>query len=394
MARQYGTGSVSWLSPTKARLRIRVGGERRTKMMTVSHRDRGGRGEANEALQVMIAEAEAEKRAPRGSHTLGETMDAYVGHLRRIGRSPSTVELYGNVRKQIPADLATLPLSELTAADLDGLYGTLAERGLKASTIRTTHASVRAALNQAVKWVWWPENAARNATPPANRPPNRPRIDPGEVWAMIDRARQPKEIGGEGDIVLAMAIFLATYAGGRRGELCGLRWDGFDAEAGTLTFAQQWVPETGGQRLAALKSETGALDGKRTIALGAETIAVLERFREHQRSTLEIEPEGWLLSHDGGSTPLNAKVLGMSITKLARKMDLKVTTHSFRRTSATQIVGAGVDVDTASRRLGHTKQVMLRDYVLGADDRAVAAAEALETRLVSQGLPIAELLAP
>ena len=64
-----------------------------------------------------------------------------------------------------------------------------------------------------------------------------------------------------------MAIFLATYAGGRRGELCGLRWDGFDTDAGTLTFGQQWVPETGGQRLAPLKSETGALDGKRTILL-------------------------------------------------------------------------------------------------------------------------------
>ena len=237
------------------------------------------------------------------------------------------------------------------------------------------------------------ENPTRNATPPANRPPTRARIEPADVWAMIERAQRPKENGGEGDVILAVAIFLATYAGARRGELCGLRWDGFDGDAGTLTISQQWVPETGGQRLAPLKSETGALDGRRTVALGAETVAVLERFRAHQSAQLEIEPEGWLLSHDGGSAPLNAKVLGMSITKLGKKMGLKVSMHSFRRTSATQIVGAGVDVDTASRRLGHTQRVMLRDYVLGADDRAVAAADALETRLVSQGLPIGELLA-
>jgi integrase len=220
-------------------------------------------------------------------------MDAYRGHLRRIGKSPSTVDLYRNGRKRIP-DLATLPLPELTAANLDDLYGSLAERGLKASTIRNTHAHIRAARStRRVTWGWVAENPARNATLPANRQPNRVRLDPGDVLRMIVQAIQPKEHGGEGDIVLAMAIFLATYAGGRRGELCGLRWDGFDAEAGTLSFEQQWVPETGGQRLASLKSETGALDGKRTIALGAETIAVLKRFRGHQRATVEIEPAGW-----------------------------------------------------------------------------------------------------
>jgi integrase len=62
---------------------------------------------------------------------------------------------------------------------------------------------------------------------------------------------------------------------------------------------------------------------------------------------------------------LNAKALGMSITKLGREMGLKVSTHSFRRVSSTQTHAAGVDLDTASRRLGHNHRVMLRDYVLG-----------------------------
>jgi hypothetical protein len=84
---------VSWPSPNKARLRFYVGGRRRSMVITVSHRDHGGRGEAREALQVMLAEAEAEQRVPKGSQTLGETVDAYVDHLRRIGRSRSTVDL-------------------------------------------------------------------------------------------------------------------------------------------------------------------------------------------------------------------------------------------------------------------------------------------------------------
>ena len=92
----------------------------------------------------MVEEAEAQQRAPRGSQSVGQAVDSHMDHLRRIGRSPSTVNLYGNMKKQLPADLAALPLSELTAADCDELYGQLAGRGLKPSTIRTTHAALRA----------------------------------------------------------------------------------------------------------------------------------------------------------------------------------------------------------------------------------------------------------
>jgi hypothetical protein len=45
----------------------------------------------------------------------------------------------------------------------------------------------------------------------------------GDVHRMIERASSPNELGGEGDLVLAMAVILATITGSRRGELAGLR---------------------------------------------------------------------------------------------------------------------------------------------------------------------------
>lgn len=51
-----------------------------------------------------------------------------------------------------------------------------------------------------------------------------------------------------------------------------------------------------------------------------------------------------------------------------------------------------MDADTSARRQGYTTEVMLQCYVLGSDDRAVAAAGTLETRLAARGLPLAELL--
>ena len=60
--------------------------------------------------------------------------------------------------------------------------------------------------------------------------------------------------------------------------------------------------------------------------------------------------------------------------------------------AATQRVAAGIDVDTAARRMGHTKEVMLASYVLGADDRSIAAAQTIESRRVAQGLPLGNIL--
>jgi hypothetical protein len=53
-----------------------------------------------------------------------------------------------------------------------------------------------------------------------------------------------------------------------------------------------------------------------------------------------------------------------------------------------------VDVDTAARRMGHTKEVMLADYLLGSEDKSIAAAGLIEARIVDQGLNLPNVFAP
>jgi hypothetical protein len=50
-----------------------------------------------------------------------------------------------------------------------------------------------------------------------------------------------------------------------------------------------------------------------------------------------------------------------------------------------------VDVTVGADRMGHTPQMMLTKYATGREDKAIAAATALEDRLIAQGLPMAEL---
>ncbi len=158
-----------------------------------------------------------------------------------------------------------------------------------------------------------------------------------------------------GNLVLAMFILLAAVTGCRRGEVCGLRWNDIDTEAGTIRIERQLVPRKGGQQVAPPKTRTG----RRTIVVDDEVLALLDWFRDQQSALLEREPDGWLLSHDGGDTPLRAKAVTDDVSRLAKKAGIdNVTTHAFRRMTGTELSAAGVDAAAAAGRMGHTVQVM------------------------------------
>jgi integrase len=89
----------------------------------------------------------------------------------------------------------------------------------------------------------------------------------------------------------------------------------------------------------------------------------------------EPAADGWLLSLDGGDTPLRAKTLTEYITALGRRTKIPVRLHSLRHFRATELVHAGVDLPTAARQMGHTPAVMAETYLHTSDERGAAAGE-------------------
>ena len=99
-------------------------------------------------------------------------------------------------------------------------------------TVRRVHATLRSALNAAVKQRRLPYNPAVHVElPSAQRPKVRP-WEPEELGAFLD------SIGGDrlGAIYEVMAM-----TGLRRGEACGLRWIDLDLERRVLHVRQQIV---------------------------------------------------------------------------------------------------------------------------------------------------------
>jgi integrase len=131
-----------------------------------------------------------------------------------------------------------------------------------------------------------------------------------------------------------------------------------------------WVTGKGGQHLTSPKT------GKaRTVFIGAVGVELLERYRDLKTEEIGHEPAGWLLSYDGGTTPMRAKGLTDYVTALGKKLKVPVHFHSLRHFAATELVHAGVDLPTAAVQLGHSPAVMAGTYLHSSDERGAAAGE-------------------
>ncbi|MGH9090000.1 MAG: tyrosine-type recombinase/integrase [Acidimicrobiales bacterium] len=325
---------------------------------------RGGKREAARELAKMATEAH-QGRLVGPTATVGKLLTEWMKNLKRQGKAQSTIETYeAHVTNHIRPGLGALRLDKLGTHDVDRYLGALADKGLKPGTIRTDHAVLSAALAQGVAWGWLPANPAKGAKLDTTRT-EAPSIT-------VDDLRRLYTAALVDDPDMAVTIALGALTGCRRGELAGLRWDDLEREKGTLRVERAWVPGKGGQHLNAFTKTKGA----RTVWIGAEGVALLDGYRSVLRERVDgEEPAGWLLSPDGGATPMRAKSMTEYVTRLAKRLGIRAHFHTMRHFAASELVGAGVDLAVAARQLGHSPQVMAATYLHADDGRGAAAGE-------------------
>src|SRR4029077_16407548 len=96
------------------------------------------------------------------------------------------------IRCYISPVLGKVKLSRLKTAQLDRFYAQMRENGghdggpLSAATVRQTHAVLRRALQQGIRWGWISMNPAALATPPRVRAGEIQPPDPDQVVRLIE----------------------------------------------------------------------------------------------------------------------------------------------------------------------------------------------------------------
>ena len=145
--------------------------------------------------------------------------------------------------------------------------------------------------------------------------------------------------------------------GARRSELCAARVVDLDLEQGSF-----WVR----------RAKRGA---PRRLPLPAPTVAALREYVEDGRLVLrgQREEPGALLLTREGRPFTRTQTLRDLVKRVAARVEVEAFPHVFRRTLATELARAGVELPVIQKVLGHARPSTTLDYVaVSLEDMRVA----------------------
>jgi integrase len=337
---------------------------------------RGGKREAEEALAKFTTEVAGGGHAAQDT-TLGDLIRQWLD-LAAPDLSPYTVRGYERIiRSYITPSLGKTALARLTTAQLDRFYAELRKRGgqngspLAPATVRQTHAIVRRALQQGVRWGWLDRNPASLASPPRVRAAQLHPPEPKDVIRLIEAATTSSPDFG-------CFLHLAATTGARRGEVAALRWRDVDLQSATMTINHAIV-EVAHKVLLEKDTKTHAA---RRIALDPHTAEVLKSQRDRMTARakacgVDLPVDAFIFSDDAvGSRPWVPNEITKDFIRIRNQLGLAdVRLHDFRHFAATRLLGEGVPVRTVSGRLGHANAATtlgVYAHFLEASDRDAA----------------------
>ena len=262
--------------------------------------------------------------------------------------APATVtafccrEVISRQSAEIIADALEMTYSELFRTEKD-------MTPLSTKTVLEYHRLIHTILAQAEKEMLVPYNAADKSTPPKSRQAEVNYFQPEQVCAIIEALKDEP-------LKWQVCVHILMITGGRRGEVCGLKWSKIDFERKRLCFdsALLYSPKIG------LYETTTKTGNRRYVPLPDETLELLVEYRHAQRTQKAQMGDLWhdsdfLFTRDNGS-PMRPDSITQWLSDFSRRHGLPhINPHAFRHTAASVMIVEGTDVVTISKMLGHVK---------------------------------------
>jgi len=376
------TGHIRRRGERSWELKFDVGRDERTgKRQIRYHNFKGTKREAQAELTRLTAQAMEGNYIHPAKTTVAEFLERWLRDWASSNVSPKTFERYAQiVRLNVVPHIGALPIQKLRPVQLNELYGKLLREGgkegrpLSARSVGHAHRVLRRAIGHAVQWGVVLHNAAANVSAPRVEPTEIEILREDDVQALLDKLR-----GGS----LYMVALLGLSTGMRRGEMLALRWGDV---VGNMIRVERSLEHTkaGGLRFKSPKTRTG----RRTISIPASVAAELRAHRMAQQERWlalglgKIRDDQTVLATWEGK-PRTPNALSKDWSETFRSTP---TLHALRHTHASQLIAAGMDIITISRRLGHasptiTLGVYGHMFSNSSDDRAAAIMEAAFSRV-------------
>jgi integrase len=319
----------------------------------------------------------------------------------RTSIRPSTLRSYQHhVDAHLIPHLGRLQLDELTGRQVAAMFRTLAAansgrgRPPTPGTLHRIRATLRAALNAAVREGLRSDNPARHLELPGPRRPHAEVWTNQQITAWREQGQRPVVavwtaqqlsaiLAAVTDDRLLPMWWLIALRGLRRGEAAGLRWCDVDLNAGTLSIAQQRIAY--GTTVQVGPPKTAA--SRRTIALDRATVRLLREHRRGQQAERDAagdrwQDSGYMFTAPDGS-PLHPDWLTRRFRRLVTDSGLPpVRLHDLRHGAASLALAAGADLKTVQALLGHASIVLTADTYTSVLPELLADAAEATARLV------------
>jgi len=361
-----GLGHVERRGPGSFRLSVYKGRNPATGRREYERRTfRGTDEQARVALAEFVVDVASGHTVVGPDVTFGECLDLWfasvVPDLEEL-----TANRYCDYLFHIPDRMRRMPVRKLTVEHLEALYLELRTKGnlrtggkLAMKTVRGgVHMCVRRSLAYAKRRRWIAANLAlevewsnrRKATKERRRPAPTP----------IDKIRRVIELAEtEYGLGFATCLRVLAAAGGRRGEVHGLRWTGVQFDKDRILLTENIVRTTAGGawRVKALPKD----EEPRIVNLGSTTMRMLKALYDESFETavacgIELPDGGFVFSDEpDGSRHWTPVTTTRRFQRLCEKVGLPKTTrlHDLRTMMSTELLERGTPLQAVSARLGH-----------------------------------------
>lgn len=274
---------------------------------------------------------------------LAEWLEQIVGPRVR----PNTLSHYAfHADMYLVPDLGNRQLGKLTAREVRLYLDSLGRAGRGVRTIRYVHATLRAALEDAVREELIEKNVAKLVRPPAAPRTDRQPLTVDEVKVLFRQSRDDRLHG----LLVVIALL-----GLRRSEVLGLRWEDIDLDAGTLTVNQGLHRIEG--KLQVMPTKTAR--SRRTLPLPDVVAEVLREHRDRQEKERVELAERWPSSGFVFTTPIGTPIDPDNCSKfvqasLKQAGVRKVRMHDFRHGCVSVLLALGVPPRIVMEIAGHS----------------------------------------
>lgn len=284
-------------------------------------------------------------------------------------RSPSTLELYQRqLDNHVLPALGELRLVELTTPTLDKFIDRQ-KNETGAATARTCRSILSGVMSLAVRYGALTVNPIREVDRIESPPKKEPRaLTESERTAWLQKLMSDEKAIRK-DLPDLTLFMLAT--GVRIGEALAVLRSEVDLERGTVSITSTVIRLKG---IGLVRNRTKSRAGQRVLALPTWTVQMLRR-----RLAVGLDPAQPVFpdSLGGLRDPSNTR---RDLRDARGSDDLAwITSHNFRKTTATILDEAGLSSRSVADQLGHARPSMTQDVYLGrrvADGRAALALQA------------------